>query len=101
MVGVADRLDVPTKRRCAVELAATPWVALIEDTVVPEPGWANAIAAELRREDVVACGGPVNIVEGLPAPTHALTLSEYPRYNDRRPAGEALALPACNYAFRR
>ena len=100
-VGVADRLDIPAKRRSAVELAATPLVALIEDTVVPHAGWADAITAALSQVSVVACGGPVRIATGLPAQTRALTLSEYGRFNERVPPGEAKALPGCNFAFRR
>src|SRR5206468_12838076 len=62
-VGAADRLDIPAKRRSAVELATTPLVALLEDTVVPATGWAEAVAAALGGKDVVACGGPVTIAE--------------------------------------
>jgi hypothetical protein len=100
-VGAADRLDIPAKRRSAVELATTPLVALLEDTVVPASGWAEAVAAALGGKDVVACGGPVTIAENLPAQTRALTMSEYGRYNGRQPAGPIGALPGCNFAFRR
>ena len=100
-VGVADRPDIPAKRRTAVELATTPLVALIEDTVVPGSGWAHAVAAAFTRKEVVACGGPVIIADRLPTQTRALTLSEYARYNERPAAGEVSALPGCNFAFRR
>jgi hypothetical protein len=100
-LGIADRSDIPAKRRSAVELAATPLVALLEDTVIPESGWADAIAAAFGRKQVVGCGGPVTIAEGLPPQTLALTLSEYGRYNDRQPEGEVAVLPGCNFAFRR
>jgi hypothetical protein len=99
--GMADRPDIPAKRRCGVELAATPLVALLEDTVVPAQGWAEAANATLGEKDVVACGGPVRIAEGLPAQTRALNLSEYGRYNEQNAAGEVAALPGCNFAFRR
>ncbi len=101
LVGVADRLDIPAKRRSAVELATTPLVALIEDTVIPQRGWARAVAAAFARNEVVACGGPVIIADDLPAQTRALTLSEYGRYIERQAAGEISALPGCNFAFRR
>ena len=100
-LGVADRLDIPAKRRSAVELATTPLVALLEDMVVPGSGWAGAVAHSFRRKEVVACGGPVIIADRLPAQTRALGLSEYGRFNDRQPAGEVSALPGCNFAFRR
>jgi len=101
VIGVADRPDIPAKRRCGVELATTPLVALLEDTVVPEKGWADAVATALDEKEVVACGGPVMIAEDLSAQTRALTLSEYGRYHDRQTAGEVVALPGCNFAFRR
>ncbi|MEO8454763.1 MAG: hypothetical protein ABI454_06360, partial [Sphingomicrobium sp.] len=100
-VGMADRLDVPAKRRSAVEMATTRLVALVEDTVVPLAGWADAVVATLHQDGVVACGGPVMVAENVPAQTRALTLSEYGRYNERVPAGEISALPGCNFAFRR
>ena len=87
-VGVADRADIPAKRRSAAELATSPLIALIEDTVVPQSSWARAVADAFSRKEVVACGGPVIIADHLPAQTRALTLSEYGRYNDRVPAGE-------------
>jgi cellulose synthase/poly-beta-1,6-N-acetylglucosamine synthase-like glycosyltransferase len=100
-VGVADRTDIPAKRRSAAELATTPLVALVEDTVLPGSGWVHTVADAFGRNDVVACGGPVIIAEDLPAQTRALTLSEYGRFNDRQAAGEVSALPGCNFAFRR
>ena len=100
-VGVADRADIPAKRRSAAELATSPLIALIEDTVVPQSSWARAVADAFSRKEVVACGGPVIIADHLPAQTRALTLSEYAQYNDRVAAGEISALPGCNFAFRR
>jgi hypothetical protein len=100
-VGMAGQSDIPAKRRSGVELAATPLIALLEDTVVPVRGWADAMTSALGQKDAVACGGPVRVAEGLPAQTQALTLSEYGRYNDRRGAGAVSALPGCNFAFRR
>jgi hypothetical protein len=101
VVGGLDRLDIPSKRRRAVELATTEWVALIEDTVIPTPSWANAVSEGLGSGRAVACGGPVRISAGLPASTRALALSEYGSFSDRKAAGETLTLPGCNFAFRR
>ena len=100
-VGMADRLDIPAKRRSAVELATTAFVALIEDTVVPADGWGDAVRAALGRKGVVACGGPVIIAESLPAQTRALALSEYAQFGVRQGAGPVAGLPGCNFAFRR
>jgi hypothetical protein len=100
-VGMVGRSDIPAKRRGGVELAPTPLVALLEDTVLPARGWADAVTSALSQKGAVACGGPVRVAQGLPPQTRALTLSEYGRYNDRQSAGEVSALPGCNFAFRR
>ena len=101
MVGAAERLDIPAKRRSAVQLATTPLVALLEDTVVPDRGWADEVVSALGEESVVACGGPVRIADGLPASSKALALSEYGAYADGNLVGPVTALPGCNFAFRR
>lgn len=100
-IGRAERLDIPAKRKSAVQLATTPLVALLEDTVVPDRGWAAAVESALGESGVVACGGPVRIAGGLPAQTLAMILSDYGQYSDRRDASEVTALPGCNFAFRR
>jgi hypothetical protein len=100
-VGATDRLDIPSKRRRAVELATTPLVALIEDTVIPEPHWASAIAEALSANGAVACGGPVRISGGLPATSRALALSEYGGFGNRKTNQQLSVLPGCNFAFRR
>lgn len=100
-VGDAAQCNIPFKRKTAVELARTPLVALIEDTVVPKPGWSEAVVAALNRHGVVACAGPVSIAAGLPPSSRALALSEYGSYNDGKPAGTTDSLPGCNFAFRR
>jgi hypothetical protein len=99
-VGKSERAGIPAKRRAGVELATTPLVALIEDTVIPDRGWAKVVRAAFRKS-IVACGGPVKLANSLPGQTRALALSEYGRYNEHRPAGEMTALPGCNFAFRR
>lgn len=100
-LGAAEHCNIPFKRKRAVELASTSFVALIEDTVIPQPGWASAIAAAFERPTVVACGGPVAIATKLPASSRALALSEYGAFNAGRPDGTMPALPGCNFAFRR
>lgn len=100
-VGVAEHCNIPSKRKRAVELASTRLVALIEDTVLPQPGWAEAIARAFEKPAAFACGGPVSIDRRLPASSRALALSEYGAYGDRKSLGAADALPGCNLAFRR
>ena len=100
-IGRAEHCNIPSKRKRAVELASTPLVALIEDTVTPHAGWAEAIAEALESGTALACGGPVAIARGLPSSSRALALAEYGAYNDRRRAGPVTTLPGCNFAFRR
>lgn len=96
-VGTAKRLDIPSKRQSATELAQTGLIALIEDTVIVGPHWVEAVADALARKDAVACGGPVRISSDLPAPARALAVSEYGGFAKEDPS----ALPGCNFAFRR
>jgi hypothetical protein len=100
-VGKSERPDIPAKREAAIERARTPLVGLLEDTVNPDIGWADAVREALGADGNVACGGPVKIGAGLPASSRALALSEYGEFNDRRSDSEALSLPGCNFAFRR
>lgn len=100
-IGAPEHCNIPFKRKCAVELAATSFVALIEDTVIPRPGWADAVSAALERPAAVACGGPVAISTQIPASSRALAFSEYGAFNADRVADTISALPGCNFAFRR
>jgi hypothetical protein len=100
-VGATDRLDIPSKRRRAIELATTPLVTLIEDTVIPEPHWVSAIVEALSARGAVACGGPVRISSSLPASSRALALSEYGDFGRQRTSEQLSTLPGCNFAFRR
>ncbi len=46
-----------TARNVGWRAAATPWVAFLDDDVIPEPGWADDLARDLRRADDVAAAG--------------------------------------------
>ena len=100
-IGTAEHCNIPSKRKSAVGLASTSFVALIEDTVVPRQGWAAAAEAALQEPAAVACGGPVGLTTDLPASSRALALSEYGTYNASKSAGTVTALPGCNFAFHR
>lgn len=91
---------VPAKRRRAVELACTPFVGLLEDTVVPGGCWADALVRSLGGS-TVGCGGPVQIGEALPASTRALAMSEYGTFGKGGIAADMPALPGCNFGFQR
>lgn len=100
VIGHCSNLSIPAKRQRAVELAQTSSIALLEDTVIPDDTWADAVLAGLA-SGAVACGGPVWITPALPPSTQALALSEYGVFGPGRPAGDARRLPGCNFAFRR
>lgn len=100
-IGLAEHCNIPFKRKTAIALAASPLVALIEDTVIPRSGWARAVEAAFENPAVVGCGGPVSISTHLPASSSALALSEFGMFNDRKRPGQTSALPGCNFAFRR
>jgi hypothetical protein len=87
-------LTVPLRRRAGVERANSEFVALLEDTSLPEPGWLRAATEALARPHVVAVSGPVRIDPALPAQAQALACTEYGRsFPGRltRPAGNNLA----------
>lgn len=101
VLGSAERCSIPFKRKAGVQLAPTPLVAILEDTVCPRDGWVNEVRAALRRPGVVGCGGPVILSPDLPPSARALAISDFARYNDRLPAGPTGSLPGCNFGFRR
>ncbi len=101
VAGSSDRLDIPMKRKAAIQFASTELVALLEDTVVPSGGWAAAAIAAFASQRVVAAGGPVAIERSLPAASRALALSEYGVFNFADLTTAPAKLPGCNFAFRR
>lgn len=101
VLGSAERRSIPFKRKAGVQLASTPHVALIEDTVCLREGWAGELQTALERSGVVGCGGPVILSPHLPPAARALAISDFGRYSDRLPAGPTAALPGCNFAFKR
>lgn len=100
VIGRCSQSSIPGKRQEAVMLAKSPTVALLEDTVVPTVGWADAVRKSLAA-GAAACGGPVQISRALPASTRAFALSEYGTFAQKRIAGPISRLPGCNFAFRR
>lgn len=99
-IGRSAGSDVPARRRRAAELAQTPTIGFLEDTVLPAPGWADAAGAALAADDVGGVGGPVAIDPRLPSASRALALTEYGRFGGAA-RGAVHALPGCNFAFRR
>lgn len=101
VVGNAGRLDIPGKRKAAIQFASTEFVGLLEDTVIPAAGWATAALTALAPQRVVAVGGPVAVERTLPSASRALALSEYGDFRHADLTTTPLTLPGCNFAFRR
>ena len=101
VLGNADRLDIPGKRKAAIEIADTEIVGLLEDTVLPGSGWSSAAVSALARKVAVASGGPVVIDKSLPPASRSLALSEYGSFNHPDLTTAPTTLPGCNMAFRR
>jgi len=80
---VAHTGNVPMRRARGVQEARGEIVALIEDSCVPVPGWAAAIAAAHARGEAVV-GGPVTPAPGLSATEVAAFLVEFGAYLARR-----------------
>lgn len=105
--------SVPQRRMAAVCAAKRPIVALIEDTVTPEPDWAHEAARMLSKQGVVGCAGPVCLSPNLSARSAALALADFGRFGlrhyHRLSTGVLIdesivstpVLPGCNMAFRR
>lgn len=98
----AGRQAVPVRRRLGAEAANTPFVAFLEDTVIPVETWLDDLRSAFARADVAAVGGPVMIAERLPARHRALGLTEYGKYHARFGGsdGSVVTLPGANFAFR-
>ncbi|CAN5187258.1 hypothetical protein BH09PSE3_BH09PSE3_00300 [soil metagenome] len=109
VLGHSGVRNVPGRRREALRHVYTPFVAFVEDTVVPGDSWLSSITASLGPKGIAATGGPMTISPTLPWRYQALGLTEYARFHDRnfgrlsdissRP-GAVTALSGANFAFR-
>ena len=100
-------VPVPRRRMRAVEASSRPYVAIIEDTVRPNPDWGSNIASALSQPDVAAIGGPVEISPDLRPASYALALHDFGRFQKHRletqtgAAARTASLPGAMMAFRR
>ncbi len=107
-------LSVPRRRRRGIEAADTEWVALLEDSSVPQARWSGAIAEAFTAPAVVAVGGPVAIGAGVTHRQTALACCEYGRFHpsaihrltlggerERSGAFDVDRLPGNNVAYRK
>jgi len=76
--------SVPMLRQRALEAAQTPYVAFLEDTAAPEPGWCQAIREALADPAVGAVAGPVSISASLAPQPRALGFTEYASFQANR-----------------
>lgn len=103
---------VPLRRQRGVLAAQGTFVALLEDTTLPEPGWLEAACDAFTNARIAAVAGPIHIEPNLPARYQALACTEYGRYHaalfPRLGLGEANGgmqnvsrLPGNHLAYRR
>jgi hypothetical protein len=91
--------SVPAMRAWALRGARTPFVALVEDTALPAPGWCAAARAALAG-GAAAAAGPVRVSPEL-APRHqALGLTEYAAFGPAPPE-PGRRLPGLGFAVER
>ena len=100
-------VSVPLKRAIGLAAMSGRWVALIEDTCEPGPGWHRAFEQIERDGAVDAAGGPVTIASHLPPRCMALACMEYAAHAPRPDAGRAdgavpvAAIAGLNLLYRR
>nr|WP_055501011.1 glycosyltransferase [Nonomuraea pusilla] len=82
-------------RNAGWRAARTPWVAFLDDDVVPEPGWAEALEKDLTDLPADVAGSQGRLVVPLPE-------GRRPTDAERNTAGLAEALwPTADMAYRR
>jgi hypothetical protein len=101
---VVDSGDtVPGRRALGVRRSCGELVALLEDTVLPDPGWGHALVElHAAHPDAAAIGGTLRLGPALTPAATALALLDYGRF--LRPgevSARADALPGCNLSFKR
>lgn len=103
---------VPLRRQRGVLAAQGAFVALLEDTTLPEPGWLAAACDAFAHERIAAVAGPISVAPDLASRYQALACTEYGRYHatlfPRLAVGEASGelqivsrLPGNHLAYRR
>ena len=86
-------LTVPKRRQRGADAAPGPFVAFLEDTSLPAPGWLAAIGQGFANESVAALGGPVRIDPALGPRSLALACTEYGRFHPDRVSRLARGVP--------
>lgn len=76
-----DGQPVPLRRQRGVQSVQGEFVALLEDTTLPEAGWLAAACEAFTHAQVAAVAGPVNIAANLTGHFQALACTEYGRYH--------------------
>lgn len=109
----APGLTVPQRRQRGVEIVPGEFIALLEDTSIPDAGWVEAVCTGFDHPQVAAVGGPVRLAPWLAGRFQALGCGEYGRFHPRQMGSLATApvsadgaapvtrLPGNNLAYRR
>lgn len=79
-----DEATVPERRAAGVRLAASEWVAIIEDSCSLSPTWESACLRIVREPGAAGATGPVRFSNRLNAPALALACAEYGRFTSAR-----------------
>lgn len=93
-------MAVPELRAAGIAEASAPYVAVIEDHCVVQPGWSAAVLRGHRAGHAVVGGEIINVV------THrvrdwAAFYCEYSEHMDPLPAGPTRSLPGMNVSYDR
>lgn len=97
--GNARTATIPARRFAALRSARTALVAFVEDTTLPQAGWAEALLEGFADPAVVGAWGPIAVSPALGARYRALGRLEYGRFDGTGPV--PAAPPGNTMAFRR
>jgi hypothetical protein len=93
-------MAVPELRAAGIAEARAPYVAVIEDHCVVQPGWSAAVLRGHRAGHAVVGGEIINVVTGR-LRDWAAFYCEYSEHMDPLPAGPTPSLPGMNVSYDR
>ena len=93
-------MAVPELRAAGIGEARAPYVAVIEDHCVVQPGWSAAVLRGHRAGHPVVGGEIINVVTGR-VRDWAAFYCEYSEHMDPLPAGPTPSLPGMNVSYDR
>src|SRR5262249_1150170 len=94
-------LLAPELWRDGLRASDAPLVAFTTASMVPDPGWLDALLGRLEATGAAAAGGPIAPGERLSAADRAVYLLRYANYHPPLPATNAPQPPGDNALYRR